>query len=199
MQPQQPYPGTPVPPKPEQTPYDFFLANQQHGAKPVKSPFMLVVIGAVVIIVIIIIAALLLSTGNGGNKQQILSVVRKQQEIVRVAELGTKGAQSTEAANLAVTTKLSVTTSQQQLIAAVKSKFSEKDLDFAKDANVDTQLEQATQASRFDETFIKIMKQELADYETALQAAYQVTTSDNIKTILDSSYKQVLLLENKDK
>lgn len=208
--PQQPQPNLPPqsPPHPApsptpqpggQAPYDFFMGGQPAANGKSRTPgakpnILYVIIGGAVLLIIVILAVVLLSSGGGAAKQQVLSVVQKQQEIIRIADMGIKSSRGSRAANLAITTKLAVTTSQQQLTTAVKGKFSDEELAQAKNTSIDQRLKEAEQASRFDEAFIEVMEEKLQDYKSALQSAFNLSESNTTRNVLNGSYVQARIL-----
>lgn len=193
MQPNEPY-------KQQPTPYDFFLssgggASPNYGTSP-KKRIMVVAIAAVVLIIIVVVVISLFNNASKSNAQQVLSAVQKQQELIRVAELGVSKSKGSEAANLAITAKLALTTSQLQLIKAVSGKFSEKELSKAQKVETDERLTKAEQASRFDEVFLEVMHEGLAELETTLQSAHEAASSEKTKQALSNSFDQATILLN---
>lgn len=197
--PQQPY-YTPPPVQPN--PYEFITNSGQPqkpgllGGPSFKRRLLIVVGGGLVLLLVFIILFSVIFGSGGGNTDQLKALAQEQQEIARVAEIGNLKAKSPNNKALAITTKLSVQTDQNQLTTLLEKqgiKLNSKDLALKKDADTDATLTQAEQNNRFDEVFAQIMDEKLAVYQKSLQAAYQ-NSSKNTKSILDSSYKSAGLL-----
>jgi ribulose bisphosphate carboxylase small subunit len=181
--------------------YDFIFEDKK---KPKRSllpgggsqtmRIILVATGALALLVIIIVFLSLLSGSSKGTTEALASLTAEQTEIVRVSGIGITKARDSEAKNLAITTELSVETSQQQIIALLKKqghKLGTKELNLKRSASTDTQLTAAATANTFDDTFIKVMTDELTTYRTHLKSAYDASKSKNEKSILADAYNGV--------
>lgn len=179
---QIPQPQYPQQPPQDQTPYDFFMedGSQKRGGSGLgfssdngPSKKILVIIAVVLGLAF---AGIMLAIVLGGNKKPIplSSVVRVQQEIIVIAEDGTKNAKSDTVRNLAITARLAMTSSQPEILAQVAKhgvKIGEKELKAATNAQATQALAAALPANTYDSTFQDIMKSELAKYDAALNGA----------------------------
>ena len=216
MQPQQ-YPPNPAPVQapepgsPGHDPYEF-ITNPAQAPKPAipilvgstsstMQRALIAVGGLVVLIIIVIIAASLLS-GGGFNATSYETVAEEQTELIRIATLGTNQAVGQPAKNFAVSAELSLTTSQQQLLAYLQKnghKLSTKQLALKHNAATDTQLTAAQASSSFDATFTSIMQQQLTTYLSSLKSTYASASGKTGKQLLNTDYNaaQSLLTQSK--
>ncbi len=192
MNPTQPY--TPPPASPN--PYDFITnpAPDPKGPKlgtSFRSRLLLVAGLGVLLLVIASILGAVLSSAGKGDVRALKDIAARQVELIRVAELGADKAQSSPIRSLAYTTKLSVTTQHQKLVAYLGSrgeKLSEAELAAHQRLSVDEELETAAANNRFDDAFSEILNEELTDYNNSMKSAYQSATSEKSKTLLAESY-----------
>lgn len=122
-----------------------------------------------------VIASLL---GNAGKAQQqrLLEATQAQTEIIRITELGEDKASDLSVRSLAIITRLSLATQQQDTKNALmkrglKEKTITRSLGLSKNEKTDATLEEAAANNRFDDTFLKILNKQLADYKRLLQNA----------------------------
>ena len=193
--------------QPDNNPYDFFMGGgppqkqsfASGAGSSIKKRIMIVAIGGAIFILIIIIAFSLLFGGKGSGVETLLSIAKQQTELIRIAEAGSTKARGTVAQNLAITTKLSVSTSQQELLAYMKKQgltADPKELLPVKNAKTDEALTAAEQNNRYDETFTQIIKEELTKYQAAIKKAHTETTSQTGKQILTGAFDHAGILLN---
>lgn len=203
MQPNQPYnPNAGGP-----NPYDFLQTSDPGKKKLIPSlpsgnskkqrTLIAVVVGFVVLLVIGIIFAVILGSAPS-NKEELLSLAKQQNEIIRVADIGVQKSRDAQAKNLALISKLTLTTDQQPLLTALKAqkvKISQKELTASKDSKNDTLLTNAAQANKFDEVFVELLQSKLATYQQSLKKAYDnPATGKKLKETLDTQYKNASLI-----
>lgn len=122
---------------------------------------------------------------------ELVDIAARQTEIIRVCDLGISKARSSAVKNAATTTRVTLLSDQERLIARLKSqkqKVSQKELQARKNTKTDTSLTQAAQANNFDTTFNAELAKELSGYQTALKQAYDDTQSSKTKELLDSMF-----------
>ncbi len=187
----------------QQGQYDFFM-NQ--GAAGGKAPRMgggsmtkrivIAAVGGLTLLILVIIGYQLLLGSKPNNAQQLLEIAQQQNELIRVSDIGVKKAHGTDAKNLAMTTKLSLSTDQQPLINALaKQKIKAKSqLNASKNTKTDDMLETADQNNRFDDEFLKYLHTELASYQKKLNEAYKNTTSKSLKEAMKIQYQNASTL-----
>jgi hypothetical protein len=173
--------------------YDFIL-NPQKPPKPKKFGFsggsnfgltLGVIIGGAVLFMIIIAVVLSMFSGGGSNSSvNMTGIAQSQQELIRVADQGVKGAVRQTTRNLAVTVQYSMITQQKQTVAylgRIGTNVDPKQLALKQNATTDQRLASAKATSTFDETFAEIMQNELTVYANNLKQLYNTATGENEK------------------
>lgn len=158
------------------------------------------VAGLAVLVIAALIFVSVLSSKSQQPVEEMISVVQKQSELINLADTGTKKARTTEALNLAYTTKLSLETDQRTLgsyIATQKRGFSASKYTSLKNAQIQAALVKAEQSNSFDETFLKLLNQELTSYKASIKRAYDNATSTKAKTVLSDTYNHATALAPK--
>lgn len=191
--------------------YDFITNPSPGGLKKGKNPFSfgngggkaakmkLIIIagGALALVLLGALVFSFLSNRGPDNKQQLLKVAQQQNELIRISDIGVEKARGTAARNLAVTTKLSLTSDQPVLLAALKGqdmKVGSKELGGGKNTKTDAMLTTAAQANRFDEALVEYLQKELISYQKNMNAAYETTVSNSLKTVLKAQYENAKTL-----
>lgn len=161
------------------------------GGNSFKSRIFLLVGGGIALIIVIILASSLLFGGKESNAQALVSLAAKQQEIIRISDLGITGAIDPNVKALAQTTKLSVASQQKQLItylASKKKKASAAQLAANKNTATDKELTAAAESNKFDEIFEQTIKAELAEYNEDVEKAYNSASNVTAKNLLKTSF-----------
>lgn len=162
-----------------------------------KSRLMVVLGGVFGLIILGVIIFTVISSIGGAEKQEWLTLAQKQQELIRLSDIGMDKAQNRETKNLAVTTKLSLMSSQADINKLAKAKGADvttKSLALGKDASVDKTLTTATQTNQFDTVFSQLMKKELIEYQALLKKLYDGTENKKTKSGLSSAYTSAGIL-----
>jgi type II secretory pathway pseudopilin PulG len=165
----------------QQNPYDFILSGGNQAPKrsfnigksmPVR---IALIVGLLIIVILlfVVISSFLSSAGNA-QKQRLIETAQAQTELIRVMELGEDKASDLGVRSLAVTTRMSIASDQQDIKSAlVKRGYKEKSLSkvlgASKNPKTDAALEEAAANNRFDETFLEILAKQLADYKRLVQ------------------------------
>lgn len=186
-----------------QNPYDFILNSGDQPKKTglgniLSSPsgkkqrLIFIIAGVAILLIIALIVFAMVFSGGGGNREQLLGLAQKHAEIIRVADIGVDKAKSSEARNLAMTTKLSLQSSQSSLMEVVQKtgKVSNKELAAGQNKETDTALESAERNNRFDEAFVEILAKELTDYRGDLQTAFSNSSSASNKKVYSTIFGQ---------
>lgn len=197
MQPQQPYGPAP-------NNYDFIVNPSPPPKKsliplPTGSSMLqrIAIVGGGLVILIIIIAIFASLLSGGSNTAPLVSIAQQQNELIRVATLGTQQATDQSAKNFAQSTELSLTTEQQQLLGYLKdhgTKVSAKQLALTQSTKTDTELAAAQAASTFDSTFEQVMQTQLSSYAQSLKTTFAGTTGVNARKLLNADYTAANLL-----
>jgi lipopolysaccharide export LptBFGC system permease protein LptF len=190
--------------QPNQNPYEFILSGPPQkpgfGGGSQKKRILIVAAGGAVLLMVFMLVFSLIFSGGKGSTETLLSIARQQSELIRVANEGAQRARGPQAQNLAMTTKLSLTSAQQDLQAYIKSqgiKVKQKELAAPPNSRTDAELTAAEQDNRFDEAFTALMQQQLTAYQAALKQAYDETSSRSGRQVLSDSHAQVELLLGK--
>lgn len=181
--------------------YDF-ITNPPTPQKPSglaaissmsKKKLALIGGGALVLLLLIIsVAASMLNSGPT-NKDHLLAVATLQGEIIKVSEDAVKNAKNSDAKNLAITTKLSLSTDQSALTAALKAQKVKMPKAAIK-PKTQEMLTEATQNNRYDQAFMEFVQAQLGEYQKKLNTAYKTTVSKNLKATLENQYKNASIL-----
>jgi hypothetical protein len=179
--------------------YDFILGGgqspgsyQNPGDK--KKRLLVVLGGGAVLLMVFAIVFSLIFGGGDKNTAALVSLAQRQTELMRVADIGIEKSRGSASQNLAVTTKLSVASSQNELLPLVGRKVPPKELSLNQNSKIDEQLTAAEQNNRFDEEFTEIINSELTDYAGALQQAIDATPGKATRAALLSAYQNTQLL-----
>lgn len=172
-------------PKPD---YDFITqaGEQQTGLllNASKKTRIMVVLGGIGLLLIIgLIFAAIIFGGRTDLPQELLRVAQRQQEIIRVSEIGEESARSRDTSVLATTTRYSITSSQQPIVNRIRSLGLQAPASILGAAENDTtteELEQANQANRFDEAFRANMAEQLDVYEQTIRTAGEHASGSDI-------------------
>lgn len=178
---------------PKKMPKQSFLPS---GGSQKSRIIIVVGIAFVVIIIAVIVMAVISSIGSG-EKQQWLKVAQEQQDLIRISELGSQKAQNRDTKNLAVTTKLSLTSSQSTINSLAKKNgavIDTKSLSLGKDTKVDATLTTAEQTNQFDKVFAEILKTKLTAYQSDMKKLYEGNGSAKTKASLASAYTNAGIL-----
>lgn len=200
MPPQQ----TPLPPQvpQQQNPYEFIFNDS--APKRSRFPLMggsfkdkLILIGGAFVVIIVALFAWSAVFGGGTDPtQKLVGIAQEQNELIRISKIGAEKARLPATQNLAVTSIASISSSQQQVTAAIgkKAKISEKVLGAKQDPQSDKQLNEAALNNQFDPTFTKLYQTKIAAYQQNLKSAYDATNNKKTKEILQTAYKSASTL-----
>lgn len=163
-----------------------------------KQRILFFVLGGLVLITLLILIAALVFGNSNSNTDQLLGIGKQQTELIRIASVGEQKATGETAKSLAINTKLTITSQQTALSNYLKSngkkKLSAKDLTGAENSDANTQLANAETNGRFDDVFIDVMNEALADYQASLKNTYSTVSGNTAKQLLSTDYEQVSIL-----
>jgi hypothetical protein len=171
------------------------LPSISGGSGSQRSLLLLVGGGGLLVIVLMILYSIF--GGVPDNKEQLIKVAQQQHELIRIAEIGVKESRDTQSRNLAMTAKLSLTSDQAPLLAALKKqkvKIGNKQLNGQKNVKTDQMLETAKNNNRFDEEFMEFMQEQLVDYQKNLNVAHKETVNKNLKATLKLQYENASVI-----
>ena len=179
--------GQMPPAQTQQNPYDYIInpgtppknSFANGSGKPKKIVMVAFVLGGLLLVVI---GIAVFSSLTSKNYESIVGLAQRQQEIIRVSELGLKDAND-PSARVYLSTVHSVTISEQNATVAFLSKkglkVDSKILVLKKDTSTDTSLQTAKQNNTFDQVVLTKLNGEISDYRQAQKA---VTGIDNSKS-----------------
>ena len=189
-------PNGPAPPPPQQNPYDYLLnpavapkkSTAFGGGKPNKLVMVLFVLG---ILVLVIVAYSVFSSLTKKSYTSVIDLAERQNEIVRISELGIAKAHD-PATLIYVSTIRNVTYSERTATLAFLAKknnaLSPKQLVLKQDSSIDKALTTAEQDNTYDQTLLEKLNVLIASYQRAEKNVtdYSGSTSETalIKSLL---------------
>lgn len=204
MQPSSPY-GAAGPPPPQPHEYEF-ITNPGQPPKRSLNPLpggtsmpirIAIVVGGLLVMLIIFLVLKGIFSG-GGNTEALLGVGQDQQQLIHLATNATEqeGLSSANRA-FAVTTEVTLTSAQQQLVTYLANngkKVDAKTLGLKVSAPLDEQLKTAAASSTYNTTFKQTMETQLKSYQQALREAYNQTSGPKGRELLTEQFDGSSLL-----
>ena len=200
----------PIPPAPKDSyaspqdtagDYGFIMNNQtppaaKGGSSTTKR--ILLVLGLVVILGVIgVIIANLFAQSSNKIYEDMALLVSKQNEMIYIADVGSKGDRNPETQNLAINTKQALSTDRDNIIAYLttnKHPVTKAQQGALKYPTVDTQLLTAQQNNQYDQALTTMLKTKLLSYQQAVKDAYQEADGKNAKSILSDTFDNINIL-----
>lgn len=176
-------------------PYGFIVDQGASRRKSIGVPggqkglLMIALIGAFIVAILGIVYGIFFASKSAAP--ELVDIAARQTEMIRICDIGISKAHSSTIKNAATTTKVTLLSDQERLVARIKSqkqKVDQKQLQIRKNTKIDTALTQAAQANNFDAAFTKELAKELGEYQTALKQAYDDSQSAKTKELLDSLF-----------
>lgn len=173
--------------------FDFFTkADKKTRIK------MAAISGGLLLLLAVILGAIIFSNDEG-LQTSLTRVAQRQNEVIRIAEIGEDKARSQEVLNASIVIKASLKSSQNQVSAVLASEGgspSRAILRQLENEQTTRELNAAEQANQFDEVYLEIMQSQLLSYMASLEAAYAHTSGNN-RELIDDLYREAgLLLRN---
>lgn len=157
--------------------------------------------GGVGLIIVIVMLASLIFSGGPDIAQRLISIAQRQEEIIRISEIGIDNARDTDVKQFAATTRSAMRSSQNDITGLIEtragSRISQSRLRATEDTQTTQDLETARQANRFDIAFAETILDELTDYQTLLGAVAQETNSANEREVMQALDREVAVLINR--
>ncbi len=181
-------------------PYEFIVASKPQAKRPLV-PGSNSFLGRLLLFVagfalLLVVAGVALSSFRSGKDAtpELVATALSQQELIRMAGQNP----SSDALDGALTNiSLSVTTSQQSLtdyLAQHGTKITAKQFLLSRDAKSDALLANAKATNTFDQVLAQVVSDDLATYQSKLQAAYKKATSTTLRGDLQQYFKTSVLL-----
>jgi hypothetical protein len=203
-QPQQSYPPQPAPTSaPPQGDYSFIMDPTQPPKKPRKisfgdSPLKRILFAVGALFLLLIITSLI--NGRSHVSPQLVSAAQQQQALIHLTSNAANEPSLSEGnKNFALTTKLSLTSNQRQLLAYLSrnhKKLDAKALSLKVSKSADKQLAAALSDGSYDRTFAAIMQQELNAYQRQLGLARTSTPGHNGRVLIANEQQSAKLLQH---
>lgn len=187
------------------TSYDFITQPPTSSKRPgfgnTRTQRLGLIAGLGVALLVVLFVVISMINRGPNNKEMLLTITQQQTELTRIATFGTKDA-AQDTRNIAYTVSVSTTSDRTKLLLALQKHnvtFKEKDMVRGADLSVEQTFKNARAASNFDETFLKTIDTNLAAYQTTLSEAYELTSSEDIRTTLKQAYSNSQLLRTQVK
>jgi hypothetical protein len=180
--------------------YDFIMQKKSMGdggplnSAALRSRILIAFGGAIILLVVGAIVFSFIFKGGDKASADLLTAAQQQNELIRVADIGTKKSRSTATVNYATTTELSLQTDQRLLLANMKANklgVSTKTLEATKNTATDSALTVADQNNSFDTAFTTTLQTQLNTYRQTIKRAYDATTNKKTKQLLSNCYAHV--------
>lgn len=181
--------------------FDFMLKQQPQQKKSFGLPSGLgkpakFLIGAVGALIIAIVAALIFGGGDG-NSKQVLDLMAQNQEIVRVSQAQDQKFSDENTKGLSATAQAVMSSQKFQLgdyLTKANIKYGEQQLATKMDTNTGKELQTAAQNNKLDEAFVSYLKTSLTAYMNSLNETSKATSSQALKSTLQSASESVQTL-----
>ncbi|HLG90546.1 MAG TPA: hypothetical protein VI336_00035 [Candidatus Saccharimonadales bacterium] len=181
--------------------FDFMLKQKPQQKKSFGLPSGLgkpakLLIAAAVALVIAIAAALIFGGGDS-NSKQVFDLMAQNQEIVRVSRLQDQKFTDEDTKGLSATTQAVMSSQKFQLgdyLSKVNVQYSEQQLAAKMNKNTDADLQTAAQNNNLDSAYVSYLKASLTTYMNSLNEAFTATSSQSLKSTLQSAYESVQTL-----
>ncbi len=170
-----------MPPQSAPDPYGFILNPEKPKRPPLfggglKFKLILVAVVAIIVIIVGVIVSNILGSSNDAQKERLIEVAQAQTEIVRVSTTAATKANSSDTKAIAYTNKISVQSAVNQTTAQLSKygvKTDGKLLGQGKNTETDKLLADAASNNRYDETYKKILAEQLDNYQKLLKGAFE--------------------------
>lgn len=184
--------------------YDFLNQQPEKSGRKLHLPKLpkmawILLIGSVGMLLLLVAVALIFGGGRPASSSPYVESLSIAQEINRVSTSVKQMSQDPNTQSLAATTSSALLSNNSRLSTYLKDtgvKVDPKSLDSKEDKEIDTQMQEASQANRLPETYARYLSVYLEDYQSSLQAVYDQSAQegknlvqelyDSIKIILES-------------
>ena len=184
--------------------YEFIVNPQQAPKKKLLGGSSVavrigIVLGGIFLLLITFVIIRNVLTSGSSNKTALVAVVSEQKELVRLTtNMLLKGAPlNGKTKNVAITTELSVGSARTELInymAKNGQKVDQKKILYPISALNDKQLKAATASGNYDAAANDVLRVQLTSYQADLKTAYNKTSGDVGREILNRQYDAASLL-----
>lgn len=185
-------------PENQQPDYNFIFNPQQPNKNGLiaggnKKQRILIALGGGLVLLLVFVVLFSVIFSGGSDKQLTLRLAQQHTELIRISEIGEDKARGQAAKNLATTTRLTLQSSETDILAIANNsqKVDSKLLAAGQNPETDETLTEAEQRSQFDEVFTEVVSEELQAYRSDLQQAFNISKSARNKQIYSQLYDQL--------
>ncbi len=180
-------------------PYDF-ITNPVNQPKKSLLPtgkvgrLIIVGVGLVLLLMLFIIVVSLLGSSDKALKADYAELTQQQTEIIRVSTLGSSSARESSTKNIAINSKLTVSSQQNEILPLAKkagAPTDTKSLALGSNSKTDQTLESAEQSNQFDQAFSKVLLESLQVYQKQLKKLHDASENQSTKAILSKAFNSV--------
>lgn len=194
------------PGNPPSNQYDFIMSgNRQKAKKPTlpsdgsQGQRLAVAVGIIVILLIFFVVLMNVVGRGGEDKTAYITIIQKQTELARVAAMGaSEPSANQQLKNTASNVQTTLLSNKQTLNVRLQTKgikLKQKDLAGVANKATDKRLADAKAAANFDSALITVLNEQLTDYRSSLEQAFDHTKSKTLKETLDQIYGTTDLLQ----
>lgn len=194
------------PGNPPSNQYDFIMSNNRQKAKKPVLPAdgsqgqRLAVAAGIIVILLIFFVLLMNIVGRGGeDKASYITIIQRQTELARVAGVGAmEPSANQQLKNTASNVQATLLSNKQTLNVRLQTKgikLKQKELAGVANKATDKRLADAKAAANFDSTLITTLNEQLTDYRSSLEQAFDHTKSKTLKDALGQMYRTTDLLQ----
>ncbi len=159
----------------EPNPYDYLLNPQVPQKKPFlfgsgKPNKLVMAVFILVVLVLVFAVVAVFSALTSKDYDAVIGLAQRQQEIVRVADLGLQKVQDPSTKYYVATLRGTTLSEQNDTTAFLKKKgvkLNAKQLALKKDADTDAALKKSEQDNSFDKTLLSALNDLVDSYHTA--------------------------------
>jgi hypothetical protein len=148
-------------------------------------------VGGVIVVMVLVAVILNALVPTKASTAQLTTIAEQQQELIRVATLGSKQAQGQPAKNFAASVQYGLISGQSQILdylATHGKKLDTKTLSLKQNSKTDQLLADAASAGNFDSVFTQTIADQLDTYQETVRTTYKASSNDTLKKLLQNEY-----------
>lgn len=166
--------------------FDFIAGSPKPGGSSKKQRIITVSVGGAVLAILLFVGFTLFQNANRPKSELLIVVLQDQQEVIRVAELGSDKAKGVEALNYSSTVLATIKSDQRTLLKLV-GKVDSKTINGKQNSQTDKLLTEAEQTNRFDEVMLEKLRTMMGQYRKDIVAAYEGNEGKKTRAALKQS------------
>jgi hypothetical protein len=189
--------------QPDQNQYNFIMDSQGASSGPAllqdpKKRNIIAVLFVVIILFFVVIAVAIFASLGKGNTSTMVDVVAYQAELLRISDLGLKGATDPTVRAKASTLQSFIQSDlakSSSYLASTGKELEKTDYTIHLDTSVDKSLENAALRNAFEEELLKIFDATTSAYKISLQKALDSASSEKEREVIKSAGTNILTFE----